>query len=499
MTIDAARSVTKNAAVMMGSQVVTWISTFILMLFLPRYLGSEEYGRLYLAISVGMIIQIIIEFGGNYYIPKEVSRDRESAPSLVMNFILVRILLWVVSILLLAGFANFASYPREVKGLLFIIGTAKLWEGIAGVVRNCLQGFEKMEYTSAAAIVERTFLTAVGVVALCLGAGTAVIAAIMAVSTLLNFLTVAKFFRRFVPRLPRFDPAAALRIMRSCLPYFLYSVFAVVYYRVDAVMLSLMAPEPEVGWYGAAYRFFDVLMFLPSIITTALFPVLSRLWIQDEAVLGRTSNRCLDFVILAAIPVGVCTFAYAEQIIQFFFGIKEYGPSVIILRIFSFGILMLYIDMILGTMLFASDRQRQWTVVAFIALVLNPLLNYVLIPIAESRTGNGGIGAALATLLTEVVVMIAALRIMPAHLLGTSWIYSTARGAGAGVLMVIAIVLGNRASLPWVPAGIIAMGLYIAALLAMRAFRPAELAFFQVFFSSRNLKTIFPTQREMSA
>src|SRR2546427_6366101 len=126
MTNEVAQSVTKNAAVMMGSQVVTWISTFILMLFLPRYLGSEEYGRLYLAISVGMIIQIVIEFGGNYYIPKEVSRDRESAPSLVMNFILIRILLWVVSILLLAGFANIASYPGEVKGLLLIIGTAKL-------------------------------------------------------------------------------------------------------------------------------------------------------------------------------------------------------------------------------------------------------------------------------------------------------------------------------------------------------------------------------------
>ncbi|TLY29686.1 MAG: hypothetical protein E6K56_07980 [Ignavibacteria bacterium] len=228
MKIDVARSVTKNDAVMMGSQVVTWLYTFILMLFLPRYLGSEDYGRLYLAISVGMIIQIVIEFGGSYYIPKEVSRDQASAPSLVMNFILIRIFLWVVSILLLAGFANLASYPGEVKGLLFIIGTAKLWEGIAGVVRNCLQGFEKMEYTSAAAIVERTFLTAVGVVALFLGAGAAVIAAIMAVSTLLNFLTVAKFFRRFVPRLPRFDPSAAFAhgvgigggVVRGRVPFF---------------------------------------------------------------------------------------------------------------------------------------------------------------------------------------------------------------------------------------------------------------------------------------
>ena len=95
--------------------------------------------------------------------------------------------------------------------------------------------------------------------------------------------------------------------------------------------------------------------------------------------------------------------------------------------------------------------------------------------------------------------MIAALRIMPAHVLGTSWIASTARAAGAGMLMAIAIIMENRASMPWLPAGIIAIGLYIAALLAMRAFQPAELAFIQGFFSSRNLKTIFLTQREVSA
>src|ERR1043166_4872390 len=108
MRLGVATSITKNTTVMMSSQLITWVSSFVLMMFLPRYLGSEEYGRLYLAISVGMIFQIIIEFGGSYFIPKEVSRYPERAASLATNFTGIRSVLWVCSIIFMMVLAYVA-------------------------------------------------------------------------------------------------------------------------------------------------------------------------------------------------------------------------------------------------------------------------------------------------------------------------------------------------------------------------------------------------------
>src|SRR5437016_6743136 len=54
----------------------------------PRYLGSEDYGRLYLAISVGMIIQIVIEFGGSYYRSEEHTSELQSLTNLVCRLLL---------------------------------------------------------------------------------------------------------------------------------------------------------------------------------------------------------------------------------------------------------------------------------------------------------------------------------------------------------------------------------------------------------------------------
>ncbi|HEY6952534.1 MAG TPA: oligosaccharide flippase family protein, partial [Bacteroidota bacterium] len=98
MNRDIAISVARNTTVMMTSQVVTWISSFILMLFLPRYLGSAEYGRLYVAISVTMMFQMVIEFGGQYFVAKEVSRSQENIQGLVVNSAVMRGMLWVVSL-----------------------------------------------------------------------------------------------------------------------------------------------------------------------------------------------------------------------------------------------------------------------------------------------------------------------------------------------------------------------------------------------------------------
>lgn len=56
------------AWIMLIQQLATWTATFVLMLLLPRYLGPVDFGRLYLAMSVAAICQIVVNFGASYSI-----------------------------------------------------------------------------------------------------------------------------------------------------------------------------------------------------------------------------------------------------------------------------------------------------------------------------------------------------------------------------------------------------------------------------------------------
>ncbi|MGH2566940.1 MAG: oligosaccharide flippase family protein, partial [Bacteroidota bacterium] len=278
MNQTIAHSLAKNTTVMMSSQLITWVSSFILMLVLPRSLGSEEYGRLYLAMSFTLMFQILIDFGGPYYIAKEIARGRGQALTLVVHSLALRLLLWVVSLATMIVFCHAVDYSSKVTTLILILGVAKLWESATRVFNSSFQGFEMMEYVSVGSVTERVSVTVACLVMLMMGADVVAIAVVMAFSTLLNFSVEAVFARKlFLRSIPGIQWRAVGELAKKGIPYFLYAIFAVVYYRVDAVMLSLMTTDIVVGWYGVAHRFFDVLMFLPSILATVVFPVLSRL------------------------------------------------------------------------------------------------------------------------------------------------------------------------------------------------------------------------------
>lgn len=492
MSPKIAESVAKNTTVLMSSQLVTWLSSFVLLLFLPRYLGSVSFGTLYLALSIMGIFQIIMNFGGNYFITKEVSRSGEKTPHVLVNSIGLRVMLWVVSIVAMAVFSFVAGYPPEVRALILILGVSALWTGVGGVLNCCFQGFEMMRYPSLAAIFERIFVTTVGVTALLMGAKVVVIALVMAAGTLLNFLVCVRFTPRIVSYLPKFDWRASVEILKSSLPYFFFTVFAVIYYRIDVIMLSLMTPAAVVGWYGAAYRFFDIVMFLPSIFTMAVFPVLSRLQGKEESgALVRTTQKSLEFIILAGIPISVSMFAFAEQVIKLFFGLKEYSSSVILLQIFSVCSLLVYVDFILVQVVMASDKQRQWSIVTLIAIPVNMILNYFAIPYAQTRFGNGGIGAAITTCVTESFIMVNAIALIPKDIFQVSRIGVLLKGICAGILMAGSVWLMRQGEVGWIAAATVSMAVYVISLLLMKAPEPSELAFIRSFLSFRNLKNIF--------
>jgi O-antigen/teichoic acid export membrane protein len=494
MSTQSTHSVSRNATVLLGSQAVTWISSFILMIFLPRYLGSEEYGRLYLAMSLAIMTQVFIDFGGAFYIAKEIAKAPGNAPSLIADSIGLRVILSLLSLLALLAFAVLGGYPPRVQLLIGILSIAKLWEGTLAVYISSFQGFERMEFRSASSITERVLLTVTAVPALLLGADALLVAGLMALSTLASFAVASRFLRRLVQSLPPIRWRSSWQLAKSGLPYLMMAIFAVIYYRINAVMLSQMATEAVVGWFGAAFRFFDILMFLPSILSVAIFPVLAR-QAGEKSNIGYTAEKSLQVILLAGVPFSIGSFAFASDIIGTLFGLNSYAASVPILKVLAPGLLLVYVDFVLVTALVALDRQRQWSMVALIAIPVSVLLNYALIPWSQAQYGNGGIGSALATNITELLILGAAVSLMPRGILGFRSIVAALKAGAAGACMVIAIWALASTPLFWLVKGLIAFIAYCVAMVILGGFEETERRLFRDLISGRMVRRAFVTER----
>lgn len=496
MNVDIAQSVAKNTALQMMQQIITWGSSFVLMMFLPRYLGPVNFGRLYLATSIAAIFFMLVDFDGRIGIAKRIARSPEHDGQTVVNAAGFRVLFWIIAFTGMMTFTLIADYPPIVRILTLIFGIEMLWLGLRSILWGLFLGHEMVNYSTIGNIAERVFISAVGICALLLGINVVGMAIIMVSGTLINFLLCIRYAPRFISSIPKIDLKGTKSMIREGVPYLLWTIFGIVYYRIDSVMLSLLTPEAVVGWYGASYKFFDVLAFLPSIYSLSILPVLSKMWGKEDHMLARTTQKSLEFIMIAGIPISVLIFSLSEQIIKFFFGLHDYTPSIINLQIFAVGLLLVYIDMVLGTALFACDKQRHWAAVAFFAVIVNISLNLLMIPYTQIHFGNGGIGASVATIITEFFVMFSALVIMPKWVLDGSNTLVSLKAIGSGVLMMVGVWYMHKISVIWYIQIVIALGIYGTTLLLLKTFTPQELDFMRNFLSIRNLRSTLTLKKE---
>lgn len=403
----------ENLSVMGVAQLFTWVSSFLLLLFLPKYLGSKEFGLLFVALSVREIISMMIDFGGSHRIPKEIARDPKGNQQVLAQYLMMRVVIWLIVTLFLFAFGRILGLGEDLYPLISILLVANLFEGIAKTYRSFFQGIERMKIPSISLIAEKVFVSIISIGLLLSGADAYMIAGVFTAGTLLHLLFLWILSRREI-RLKFSWNATFWNSIQLALPYFLWSLFSMIYYRIDALMLHAYSTQEVTGWYGGAYRFFDAVMILPALLKVALFPVFSRLAIDSNRKLSEIFEKSLRLVLLLAIPISLVIYIAASPIIEFFMGLEEYAPSVWILQIFCVGIPLMFADFILGSLLIGSaDRQSVWAGIGFVAIVINVSLNIWLIPTFQFNFGNGGAGAAISTVVTELFILGSAILLLP--------------------------------------------------------------------------------------
>jgi len=133
-------------------------------------------------------------------------------------------------------------------------------------------------------------------------------------------------------------------------------------------------------------------------ISLSILPVASRL--SNNATGQKTLyQRSTRTVIMIAFPISAGLWLVAPDLIVTAFGI-EFGESISVLRILAIVLGTIFFTSLLGTFLIACDKQTIRVRMQWITVCVNVGANLILIP------RLGPVGAAIATLLSESVLLI---------------------------------------------------------------------------------------------
>jgi len=444
------------------SQVVTWSSSLLLVLVLPTYLGDVGFGKMSVAFFLASVIGLTSDLGANSFLTKDIARQdvKETAGLYVYNALLLRLPLVAVGCLLGVIFVNALDYDSQTRAVFYVLIPSILLGSITSVFSSALTGIQRIKPIAWSGALSKVVYSATLAILVMNGYGVVAAAAVSNLSSVMMFLIVLSYARTSVPLHIRLDPVICKAIFYGGLPFLVWQASLFVYGQIDILQLSLMSNEAVVGWYSAAYQLVFIPAFIPTIIMTALFPLLSKLAQTERAAFISVTRRCVNFMVLAVLPISVGTAILAPAIVDLFGYPAEFDNSIPLIAILAFVVPSAAVGTALGTCLNALDRQRQWAVVGVFAAILNPLMNFLAIPLAASHFDNAAIGASITSNISEYLMLAAALWLLPRDVLSRAELKNLALCLVAGGIMAACVWplrAGNIGISVLVGAGVYAM------------------------------------------
>ncbi len=428
------RKVIGNTVISLLGQAVTWTSTLILTIAYGRFLGDVKFGELFFAISFVALIGFPIDAGFNQQMIRDVAQEPSKALRYLTNILCFKFILWATLYACILLLCWCLGYSPEVSTLVAICGITLLTSSLSSLMSSMNYTFERVVFPVVGSILEKVLDALVGTILLNHGADVMVMAWVLLGGSCANLLWQTSWILRLVGVPRTFDIPLARKLIRTSIPFILYGALTVIYYRIDTVLLSLMASVAVIGWYGAAYRLFDTLVFLPSLVINAImYPVFSKLSAHSERELKTSVEKSLNFLLFCGMPISTGLIVAAPAIVGFLYHRSEFINTIPAMQCLAPGLLFLYINSVLTAVMISTGLEKKIPIMAAIALVFNLGLNLLLIPPYQH------LGAATMTSLTELLLTIISLRFIPRSLWPTRSVKVGLKALLASLLMALPV------------------------------------------------------------
>lgn len=390
----------KNTIYIFAGRASNAFFLFLLALVVSRQLGPALFGVFSFLTTVVVAANCFSNLGLDTWMVREVTRTPAQGKHYLSNILGLKVGTSLATMVLIFLVFQSTDLPQTTLNLLWVLSISLLFNTISQTLWHYGNCFKEFLYHSVLWAASNIIKTGFGVALVLLFQELepliwGVVVA-EAVSLVLSFYVVN---HRFGPLFPSFQIAVWEDFLVCSAPIALGMIFSVLYFRLDIVMLQLMTEERMVGFYSAAYKLFEVAVVLPHSFMLVLFPTLVEEFHTNRRHFKSRFKKALVIYSLIGGSIALILWSFSYEIITLIYGDK-FLPSIDILDVLSWAILLFFLNFLLSNMLIASglEKVNTWNLVG--ATVLNIILNLFLIPL------YGGIGSAWATLFCEIVLIV---------------------------------------------------------------------------------------------
>lgn len=446
----AGRTAVRGAALLAGGYAASILLALISAPLLVRHLGVD-YGVYITITALVTVVAGMSELGLNAMGVREwASGPPAGRRTLLADLLGARIAFTLVGIAAAFGFALAAGYGhRRMLGIgvacagLFVMSMQSAFT--VPLAARMRQG-----WVAAADLLRQAVQVALIVVLVIAGAGLVPMLATMIPAALAS-LAFTLVVSRDALVMPALHPRRWLGLLRGTLPFAAATAAAVLYLRLTIIISSLIATPHQNEEFAVAFRLIEVLISIPGLLVSALFPLMSHAARHDR----ERMRMALETIFRVASGIGAvvaCVVATGAPLaVLALVGARPSG-AVQALRILGVGMGFTFIGAASQYALLALRAHRDILVINLVALCLNGILTVVL------ARAHGAPGAAVALAACELVVATLSTAALRRHLHGLALPVKMV----PRIALVIAVAVA--ADLLLVPAGAVLAACVVPAL-----------------------------------
>jgi len=429
--IQPATTIARNAFNLLLGQLTTTALAVVLSAALGRSLGAHDFGIYYLMTTTSAFAFVLVEWGQPLLVIRLLAQTPQRSGVVLGTALFLRTIFTLV-VTVPAGLVSwFLGYGLHTTSLTVYLILATLPVFLAQGYGMAFRAHDQMGRDATVSVTNKAITLGLTLPALALGMAIPGVVFAQAVAGIVALGVAILLYRRLGAPTLRISSETARELFVAGTPILALTAATSIQPYLDAIVLSKFAPTAVVGWFGAARNILGTLIAPATILGAAAYPRIARASSDREAFRKEVAGALRPLLWLGALA-GCGTYLFAQTVISLIYGAKGFGPAATILQVFAPGFLLLFIDILLGNIIYASGRGTGFAVAKVISVAVGTGLDFLFIPWSQRHLGNGGIGVLMAFGLSEFVVFAGAILTLPPKTFQKSAWLDVLRALGAG-------------------------------------------------------------------
>lgn len=403
-------NVRKNYIYNVIYQIIAIIIPIITTPYISRVLGASNIGIYGYTVSISAYFILFGSLGISLYGQREIAYCQSEPKKYSKAFyeiILLRFIAMFISTTLFYFIFVFKINEYNIYFKLLVIEiVANMFD-----ISWFFQGLEEFKKTVIRNIVIRILSLIIIFVFVKTKNDLPIYFIIYVLSILIGNISLWLYLPKYL-KIIKFKELEIIKHLKPTLVLFLPQIAIQVYTVLDRTMIGILIPEKaEVGFYTQGEHIIKLLLTIITSLGTVMLPRIASIFSSgDNDRIKEYLEKSFNFVYLLGIPMVFGILSVSRRFVPVFFG-SGYDRVVYVMMTISPILIFIGLSNVLGMQyLLPTKRQKEFTISVIIGAVINFCINLIFIP------KYGAVGAAISTIIAELVVTLVQLFIVRKNL-----------------------------------------------------------------------------------